>query len=136
MPTFPVLPGSIPRLDKPAVVLGPAITITANRKLKKSENNAVVIFNSTTTLTATLPAPFKGGIYTFIVKVAATSGLGHGINTSGTTEKTYARGFTPAAGKGAVNTQVTGVMGDSFEVCSDGTDWFGYPLAGTWARQA
>ena len=128
----------IARIDKPIAAMGPTITITANRKLKASENGAWVNFNSATSLIATLPAPAPGLAYYFFAKVPAGSGVGHLIKTNGTTEKMYAKGasFNLGAGKGAVNTQATGAQGDGFWVWSDGTDWFGIAEAGTWAREA
>lgn len=112
------------------------IAITGNKTLKRSDNKALVIFNSTTSLTAILPAPAQGLEFFFFVKAAAGSGTGHFIDLAGTTEKLYSKGFTAAAGKGAVNTQATGAIGDTYRVWSDGTDWFGIATSGTWAREA
>jgi hypothetical protein len=124
------------RLNKPVVVQGPVITITTARRLKASETGAAVHFNSATSLTATLPAPQPGLEFTFFVKAASGSGTGHFVDLNGTTEKLFAKGITAAGGKGIVNTQATGAIGDAFSVWSDGTDWFGVSEAGTWAREA
>jgi hypothetical protein len=130
------VPSFLQRFDRPRSDAGPVLTITANRRLKASENGAAVHFNSATSLIAVLPAPRKGLYFTFFVKTPAGSGLGHFIDLAGTVEKLFVKGFTAAAGKGAVNTQATGAVGDAFTVWSDGTDWFGIAEAGTFAREA
>lgn len=103
--------------------------------LKATDSGSLVIFNSATSLIANLPPPQVGLYFYFYVKIAAGSGVGHLIHSSAAS-KTFGKGFTEAVGKGAVNTQATGAKGDAFEVSSDGTDWFGTSIAGTWAREA
>lgn len=118
------------------------ITITADKKLTARDDKAIVVFNSTTTLNATLPAPRKGLSFTFVVKVAASSGAGHTIKTFGSTEKVFGKvtstgaAISESAGKGVTNTQATGSKGDGGRVVSDGTDWFFFPDAGTFARES
>lgn len=124
------------RIDKPYSVEGPVITITSNRTLKASENNATVIFNSTTALRAQLPAPFPGAKFQFIVGVPA-SATGHKIGvTTGVVLKSKVSptgaAIATSSGKGVLNTQATSVAGDGMDVTSDGTNWFGFPT-GTWA---
>lgn len=132
MPTPNFIPKQAPSIQSD----GPIYTITANKRLKQSDNGATVIFNSATSLTAFLPPPRKGLAFTFYVKVIAGSGTGHFIDLAGSVEKLFSKGFTAAAGKGSVNTQATGAIGDCYRVLCDGTDWFGFAEAGTWAREA
>jgi|SRR5581483_190430 len=119
-------------------VLNPVrtITITADTTLAATDSGATIIINANDTKTVTLPAPAEGLEFLIFVKVASTSGVGHTIHPSGGSAKLYAKGFTAAAGKGAVNTQATSAIGDAFYVYSDGTDWYGLAEAGTWAREA
>lgn len=118
------------------------ITITADRKLTPRDNKAKVIFNSATSLNLTLPPPRKGLEFTFYVKLAAGSGNGHNVKTFGSAEKVFGKvtatgaAITEAAGKGVTNTQATGSKGDGGRVFCDGTDWFFFPDAGTFAREA
>lgn len=128
----------LPRFDKPQTVDRVITLATANqtRRLSAKESGASVVFGNTGTQTAILPPPAKGLFFTFFVKIASTSGVGHFIDPNGTVEKMFAKGFTAAAGKGAVNTQATSAIGDAFTVFSDGVDWFGLAEAGTWAREA
>jgi len=115
------------------------IVLTANRTITAKESGTKFVFNSTTSLDVTLPAPAVGLEFVFYVKVAATSGTGHNIKTNGSSEKTYGKvtatgaALSEAAGKGVVNTQATGSKGDAGRVYSDGTDWFFTPHTGTWA---
>jgi hypothetical protein len=128
----------LPRQDKPQSVDRVITLATANqtRRLSAKESGAAVIFGNNGSQTAILPPPQKGLTFTFFVKVASSSGTGHFIDPNGTVEKLFAKSFTAAGGKGAVNTQATSAIGDAFTVWSDGTDWFGIAEAGTWAREA
>jgi hypothetical protein len=103
--------------------------------VKAVDSGAKFHFDSTTTMVANLPAAALGLEYEFFVKQAAGSGNGHLIHPP-TGVKLYAKGFTVAAGKGALNTQATSAVGDGFYVWSDGVDYFGFADAGTWAREA
>lgn len=118
------------------------ITITANRTLLARESGSLVLFNSTTSLFAILPAPASGLEFSFIVKTLATdSGVGHLIKVAGAAEKVQSKAsasgaaLSAVAGKGVVNTYGTAVLNDAFTMKSDGTDWFGKP-SGIWAVQA
>lgn len=115
------------------------ITLTTTRTLLAKESGAKVIFNSATAFTVTLPAAADGLAFKFVVKLAA-SATGHTIAV-GTGPKVYAKAspsgaaIVPTASKGRTNTQATSVVGDGFELWSDGTDWYGFPV-GIWAEQA
>ncbi len=130
----------LPRYVKPQTVER-VITITADRRLANLEADATVIFNSASSLIATLPPAKHGQKFTFIVKAVPGSGVGALIKVSGQAKifsKVSATGatVTEAVTKGLVNTQATAVKGDFIEVISDGTDWFVRGIAGTWAREA
>lgn len=133
MPT----PKIIPRIPQP-VTFTPVITLTAARTLKARENGSLVILNSATAFTTTLPPAQKGLYFSFFVKVAAGA-TGH-VVAVGTGPKMYGKvGPTGAASaattsKGRINTQATSTVGDALDVWSDGVDWFATPT-GTWAEQ-
>ena len=130
-----------PRYAKP-VEQARVITITADKTLRASENGALVVFNSSSSLIVTLPAAQKGLSYEVFVKTVPGSGVGPLIKVHGSTAKIYSKvsatgaTISESAGKGVVNTQATSVKGDSVRVTSDGTDWFVTDIAGTWAREA
>jgi len=108
---------------------------TADLVLTSVQAGQRITVNSATTRTITLPAPAVGLAFEIFVKAPATGGAGHTIATKGATEKVYAKGITAAAGKGLINTQATGAIGDAVSIFSDGVDWFA-KLTGTWARVA
>lgn len=110
------------------------VLTTTPTTLKATDSGSTLIFNSTTSLIANLPLPQVGLYFYAYVKLAATSGVGHLVHSTAAA-KTFGKGFTEAVGKGALNTQATGAKGDAFEFTSDGTDWFGSVVAGTWARE-
>lgn len=110
--------------------------ITADTTLTAADEGKLIVFDSTTSLVVSLPATAKNLTFWFYVKTAAGSGAGHSISPVAA-DKIYAKGFTAAANKDAINTQATGAQGDAFSVIGNGTDgWFGYKDAGTWAREA
>lgn len=118
---------------RPVNTTGTKNITAAAATLSPVDSGAKVNLDSTTTIVVTLPPPAAGLEFEFFVKTAATSGSGHTINpTAGAS--LFAKGFTAANGKGAQNTQATGAQGDGFYLWSDGTNWFGFVDAGTWAR--
>lgn len=131
------MPNIVSRPSQPNVFT-PVLTLTAARTLKTRENGALVIFNSATAFTVTLPPVQKGLYFTFFIKVAA-SATGH-VVAVGTGPKMYGKvGPTGAAAaattsKGRLNTQATSVVGDALDVWCDGTNWYATPT-GTWAEQ-
>lgn len=134
MPT----PSIIPRIQKPNVFT-PIITAAAALQLRVKDNGALVVFNSATAFTVTLPPPQKGLYFEFFIKVAAGA-TGHTVAV-GTGPKMYGKVSpsgavaTATTSKGRTNTQATSTVGDALAVWSDGTDWFSIPT-GVWATQA
>lgn len=112
------------------------ITVTTTPyAIKAVDSGAKIVLNSTTSLVANLPPAAVGLEYEVFVKVAASSGLGHILHQPAGIQM-YSKGLTSTAGKGVTNTQATGAVGDGVYVWSDGTDWFSFVDAGTWAREA
>lgn len=126
------------RLDKPRTT-NQVITLTTTRQLKASESGALVVIDSTTAFTTTLPAPKKGLEFTFFLKqVAAATGHTIAVTTGPVMYGKVSPVGAAAAGtasKGRTNTQATSAVGDGLYVFSDGTNWFATPT-GTWAEQA
>lgn len=116
-----------------------SLVLTTTRTLLPQESGSLVVFDSTTAFTVTLPAVADGLEFHFFVKQAAGA-TGHVIAVTGSTVKMYGKvsptGAATAAtnGKGRLNTQATSVVGDGMRVKCDGTNWFASP-SGTWAEQ-
>jgi hypothetical protein len=130
----------LPRFEKPATRRR-IITTTTDRTLKATEDTAIVIVDSTTARTVTLPRPQKGLTFRVFIKTPAAA-TGHTVaphDLTGSGPKTFGKvsptgaAFAAAAGKSHRNTQATSIAGDSLFLYSDGTDWFADP-AGTWAE--
>lgn len=134
MPT----PTILSRIQKPNVFT-PVKTLTANATLKVKDNGSLIILDSTTAFTVTLPPVQKGLFFVFFVKTPA-SATGHTVAV-GTGPKMYGKvsptgaAATATTSKGRTNTQATSAVGDGLEVYCDGTDWHSTPT-GTWATQA
>ena len=129
--------GEPERVDLETEVVTAANTITA------AENGKVFFLNSATEFASTLPAPFGGAHYTFIV-TAAPSGASYTVVTEGGCQ--ILAGSVHAATKGdsgdiettAAGTTVTfvdgaAVVGDQCELWSDGTSWFAQCFCSTLA---
>ena len=129
--------GEAERVDVESEVVTAANTITA------AENGKVFFLNSATEFASTLPAPFGGAHYTFIV-TAAPSGASYTVVTEGGCQ--ILAGSVHAATKGdsgdiettAAGTTVTfvdgaAVVGDQCELWSDGTSWFAQCFCSTLA---
>ena len=115
----------------------PVAIVTANTTLTADDSGKVVVVNAAATRTITLPAATTAGQrYIVTHQVASTSGVGHTVHPVGT-DVMRGNGFTPAAAKGAVCTQVTARIGDSITVVSDGVGaWYIESVTGVWAREA
>lgn len=130
-------PATLARQDQPIVAPGPQLVLTTTRQLKARESGAVIIFNSATAFTVTLPPPRKDLFFTFFVKLAA-SAVGHvvavqaGVITYGKVSPSGAA-TAATAGKGRLNTQATSTVGDGLYMWSDGTNWYATPT-GIWAE--
>lgn len=91
--------------------------------------SCTVVLPAASTVTAGLPL-------TIVSALAPSSGAGYLVDLTGT-DQMKGNGFTPANGKGALNTQATAKVGDSLTVFSDGTSvWYILSVGGTWAREA
>jgi hypothetical protein len=85
------------------------------------------------TLPAAASIPAGSGAI-FASALAPTSGNGYEVDPIGT-DVMRGLGFTPAATKGARNTQATAKIGDSITLVSDGVGaWYIVSAIGTWAR--
>lgn len=110
--------------------------LTATYTVPQSENGSVYFLNSTTEFVTTLPAPFLGAKYTFIVK-AAPSGASYTVVTSSSANiiKGLQNSVAGDAGdSGTADDTITfvdgqAVAGDKVEVYSDGTSWFAYAIS-------
>lgn len=121
--------GEPERVDSAYEVVSAANTITA------AENGKTFFLNSSTEFASTLPAPFLGAKYTFIVS-AAPSGASYTVVTEGGCQVLAGHVLTSGfADSGSdVETTATGttitfvdgvsVVGDRAVVESDGTSWF------------
>lgn len=110
---------------------------TLDTTLTAADSHKTVIMNAATTKTVTLPsaAAAPGLTFTVTQQQVPASGAGLTVHPAGT-DVMRGNGFTPAAGKGAINTQATGRIGDAITVQSDGVSaWYITSLTGTWARE-
>lgn len=109
--------------------------VTAANVITASENGKTFYLNSATEFASTLPAPFAGGKFTFIVKAAPSGASYTVVGASGTPihgmvlskDLNGATDSGATAGTGVLTlTFVDGksVKGDKAEFESDGTDWF------------
>ncbi len=114
-----------------AIPLGVMETLTATRTLTSEDNGKTFLLNSGTEFVTTLPAPFFGARFTFIVAAAPASASYTVVTaSSGNVIKGFAANAAGAAvtplGDGDTITFVDGqsVAGDQVTVVSDGTSWF------------
>jgi hypothetical protein len=111
-------------------------TLTATYTVPGEENGFVYFLNATTEFVTTLPAPFFGAHYTFIVK-AAPSGASYTVvtNASANIIKGLQNSVAGDAGdSGTSDDTITfvdsqAVAGDKVELWSDGTSWFAYAIS-------
>lgn len=119
----------------------PAALTTAGA-LTAAQSNSFIVLNSATSFVITLPAANALGAgasisYVFALQVATGSGVGHIIRPAGSDVMRANFITTPAAAKGAMNTQATSKIGDMLTVWSDGVSaWYAAPDGGTWTREA
>jgi hypothetical protein len=122
-------------LDSPGLIaLTAAGALTA---VQSGGTLPLVTLNLAAGFIVTLPAANSvpgGAGYVFVAVIAPTSGNGYEVDPVGA-DVMRGNGFTPAAAKGARNTQATARIGDSLTVLSDGVSaWYIAGLTGTWAR--
>ena len=122
--------GSVASRDMSAEIL------TATRQVLASENGRTFYLNAATEFVTTLPAPFLGAEFTFIV-MAAPSGANYTVVTSASANilKGLQNSVAGDAGdSGTADDTVSfvggqAVAGDKVELRSDGTSWFGYAIS-------
>lgn len=110
--------------------------LTATYTVTAEENGTTYYLNSATEFVTTLPAPFLGARYTFIVK-AAPSGASYTVVTASSANVIVGNQNSVAGDAGDFGTAddtitfVNGqsVAGDKVELFSDGTSWFAYAIS-------
>jgi hypothetical protein len=110
--------------------------LTAASTISSEENGLVYFLSATTEFATTLPAPFLGAHYTFIVK-AAPSGASYTVVTGSSANviKGLQNSVAGDAGdSGTADDTITfvdgqSVAGDKVELWSDGTSWFAYAIS-------
>ncbi len=110
---------------------GRAKILTAASTLTHEDNGSVFFLSSATEFATTLPAPFLGAEFTFIVS-AAPSGASYTVVTGSSANVIKGMQNPAAAAAGDTGTAddtitfVDGqaVAGDMVQLCSDGTSWF------------
>lgn len=110
--------------------------LTAATTLTQDDNGSIFYLNSATEFATTLPAPFLGGEFTFIVK-AAPSGANYTIVTGSSANIIVGLQNSVAGDAGDSGTAddtisfVSGqaVAGDKVQVMSDGTYWYAYAIS-------
>jgi hypothetical protein len=110
--------------------------LTAASTLTNADNGTIFFLNSATEFATTLPAPFLGAEFTFIVK-AAPSGANYTIVTGSSANIIQGNQNSVAGDAGDSGTAddtisfVSGssVAGDKVELYSDGTSWFAYAIS-------
>lgn len=110
--------------------------LTATYSVPQDENGTVYYLNSTTEFVTTLPSPFLGAEYTFIVK-SAPSGASYTVVTASSANiiKGLQNSVAGDAGdNGTADDTITfvdgqAVAGDMVRVVSDGTSWFAYAIS-------
>lgn len=130
-------------IGEPEQVGAPVEVVAAANVITASENGKTFFLNSATEFANTLPAPFLGAKYTFIV-TAAPSGASYTVVTEGGCQvlagSVHAAthgdsGDIEAAATGTTVTFVDGqaVVGDTAILHSDGTSWFAQCFCSTLA---
>jgi hypothetical protein len=110
--------------------------LTAASTLTDADNGMVFYLNASTEFATTLPAPFMGARFTFIVK-AAPSGASYTVVTASSANiiKGLQNSVAGDAGdNGTADDTITfvdgqAVAGDKVELYSDGTSWFAYAIS-------
>jgi hypothetical protein len=109
-------------------------TLSASETLTKEDLGKLIVFDSTTTIVATLPKSRKGATLHFQVRQLTTSG-GHTI-TPATSETIYFKGGSTASNTTSAQcSAVTDAIGDGMTIVGDGNaGWHAVTVLGTWAR--
>jgi hypothetical protein len=107
--------------------------LTAASTLTHADNGTVFLLNSATEFATTLPAPFLGAEFQFIVK-AAPAGANYTIVTASSGNVIIGMQNSVAGDAGDTGTADdtisfvggSSLAGDRVELFSDGTSWFAY----------
>jgi len=115
-------------------------TFTTTGALTASQSGCNVVMNSATSFVLSLPAANALGagvgiFYRIAMQVATSSGVGHIVRPVGTDVMRATFITTPAAAKGALNTQATSKIGDVLTVFSDGVSAWYATGSGTFTRE-
>ena len=110
--------------------------LTAASTLTQEDNGSIFFLNATTEFATTLPAPFLGAEFTFIV-MAAPSGANYTVVTGSSANIIKGLQNSVAGDAGDNGTAddtisfVSGsaVAGDKVQVVSDGTSWYAYAIS-------
>lgn len=108
-------------------------TLTAASTLTQADNGSVFFLNAATEFATTLPAPFCGAEFTFIVK-AAPVGANYTVVTASSANIIVGMQNSVAGDAGDTGTADdtisfvggSSLAGDRVELISDGTSWFAY----------
>lgn len=108
--------------------------LTADTTLNQSESGSVVTLNSATSLTVNLPKASPGLEFTFVSKLAPSSGVGYSLSPQSTDKINRTTGVT---NKDLINTQATAALGDAVKLIAvSSTEWQVLGIVGTWAKEA
>jgi hypothetical protein len=126
--------GSINRF----VDAGAVVKKTASFTVLPQDSGKTFIFDSTTSVVATLPAAStatSGMKVRFVVEQLTASG-GHAVSPAAA-DQIIGNGFTPADNKDAICSAASDRLGDMIELTCDGElGWYITGVIGTWAREA
>jgi hypothetical protein len=113
-------------LKSPRKQRGDVVAKTAAYTIKDSDSGTTFVWNSATAFNFTLPPVkkhSKGVFFDFIIRTAATSGTGHGVNPA-SVDKVAGATATAVDDKDVYFTTATDVIGDGFRLTSDGVDGY------------
>lgn len=112
------------------VALGAVEARSAASTLSQADNGKTILLNSTTAFATTLPSPFMGGRFKFIVTgipgaSAHTIGAGSAIIKGSVSSADLANASAAASTTGGttISLTTTAYVGDWIEVVSNGVNW-------------
>jgi hypothetical protein len=111
-------------------------TVAATNAITAAESGSIFFLNHATEFDSTIPAPFAGGRYTFVVS-GAPSGANYTITSAGANQilgQVYTTDVNSAtdpdfeaSGANTISfVSAKAIAGDKVELISDGTTWFAY----------
>ena len=116
------------------VPLDRVVKKTASFTVTAADHGTTFVFDSTTSVVATLPATVQGLRFRFLVEQLTTSG-GHAVSPAAA-DQILGNGFTAADDKDAICSAASDAVGDWLEVTGDGElGWYITSIKGTWARE-